>query len=98
MASALACPAGASELTGPPAAACPAASSAVAPADGVITGPAGTAGPDAGLTAAPGPVTAAIVPGTSIEANRDHAPVQPSGVSGHHSSGWACGAAACQMP
>ena len=42
--------------------------------------------------------TGAMVPGTSIEANRDHAPVQPSGVSGHHSSGWACGAAACQIP
>jgi hypothetical protein len=34
-----------------------------------------------------GAVTGAIVPGTSMEANRIQAAVQPSGVRGHHSSG-----------
>jgi hypothetical protein len=39
-----------------------------------------------------------IVPGVSIAVNRAHAPVQPSGVSGHHSSGCDCGAATAQIP
>jgi hypothetical protein len=43
-------------------------------------------------------VTGMIEPGASTEANLDQAAVQPSGVSGHHSSGCDCGAEAYQMP
>jgi len=41
-------------------------------------------------------VTGMIVPGVSIAVNL--VPVQPSGVSGHHSSGCDCGAATAQIP
>ena len=39
-----------------------------------------------------------IVPGASMLANRVHAADQPSGVSGHLSSGWVRGAPDIQMP
>jgi hypothetical protein len=39
-----------------------------------------------------------IEPGVSMEVNRDHAPYQPSGVSGHHSYGCSCATPAGQIP
>ena len=44
------------------------------------------------------PLTGPIVPGASMLANRVHAADQPSGVSGHRSSGWVGGAPVIQMP
>ena len=42
--------------------------------------------------------TGTIAPGASMLANRVHAADQPSGVSGHHSSGCDRGAPVIQMP
>ena len=42
--------------------------------------------------------TGTIVPGASMLTNRDHAAVQPSGVSGHRSSGWDLAPPAVQTP
>jgi hypothetical protein len=43
-------------------------------------------------------LTGAIAPGVSIAVNRDHAPCQPSVVSGHHSIDCGRGAFAGQIP
>jgi hypothetical protein len=74
---------------------------AVAESSGVaevagVTEVAGGAGGGGGGGA--GGLTATIVPGTSIPVNLAQACDQPAGVSGHHSSGCACGAPATQIP
>ena len=61
-------------------------------------GPGAPAGPETTGPGAGGGLTGTIVPGVSIAVNRDHAPDQPSGVGGHHSSGCGCDDEAAQMP
>ncbi len=68
------------------------------PATGTDGADGAAAGAAAEAAAAAGWVTAVMVPGASMEANRVHAAAQPSGVLCHHSSGCECGAATSQIP